>query len=359
MTKKTVFSDQLLQWFDHHGRKNLPWQRPITPYRTWVSEIMLQQTQVDTVIPYFLRFLKTFPTVEALANAPQDEVLHLWTGLGYYARARNLHKCAQIISQELYGVFPQDIDSLAALPGIGPSTAAAISSIAFNQPTAILDGNVKRVLARIFAVHGWPGNKKVENLLWQHAHSLMPQTRCNDYTQAIMDLGATLCTRARPKCESCPVMTHCQSFAASLQHTLPEKKPKKKIPTKDICMLLIRNQVGQVLLEKRAQTGIWGGLWSLPESDTETDAQANLIHRFGRPLTTHSFAKIKHTFSHYHLQIHALTAQLDKTSSQQIMDTEHNLWYNLDDPQALGLAAPVKKLLSQIQTHHSQFLDTP
>ena len=224
------FSKQLLKWYDVHGRKNLPWQHPITPYRVWLSEVMLQQTQVDTVIPYFEKFVNTYPDVQSLAAAPIDHVLHLWTGLGYYARARNLHKCAIAVCENYQGQFPADQNELASLPGIGRSTAAAIASIAFEQPTAILDGNVKRVLARQYAVEGWPGNKKVENQLWDIAEDYMPQTRCRDYTQAIMDLGATLCTRSKPQCLLCPVNQNCIAKQTGNPTDFPVKNQKKRNP---------------------------------------------------------------------------------------------------------------------------------
>lgn len=346
-----TFQQQMLLWFDQHGRHNLPWQTPITPYRTWLSEIMLQQTQVDTVIPYFKRFVDTFPTIEDLAGAPQDTVLHLWTGLGYYARARNLHKCAKLVVENYDGQFPSELEQLQALPGIGPSTAAAIASIAFNKPTAILDGNVKRVLARHFAVEGWPGNGKVERKLWEHSHALMPKDRCRDYTQAMMDLGATLCTRSRPQCDNCPINSHCIAFAQGNPQDYPGKKPKKVIPTKPVDMLILTRESQYVLLEKRPDSGIWSGLWSLPEADDKEGIITLGINRFGCTLKTQSFAKLKHTFSHYHLEIHAHTAQLD-SSAQPVMDSSHQIWYNLNQPQSIGLAAPIKKLLESYKQSH-------
>jgi len=250
-----VFSKALLTWFDKYGRKNLPWQKNINAYRVWVSEIMLQQTQVETVIPYYERFMQRFPTVSDLAKADIDEVLHLWTGLGYYARARNLHKCAITVSSEQSEKFPNTADELAELPGIGPSTAAAISSIAYQKPDAILDGNVKRVLTRFFAIEGWPGNKKVETELWKQAKALMPKTRCRDYTQAIMDLGATLCKRSKPDCENCPIASECQAKALGAQLEFPHKKPKKERPVKHCQMLLIQNPQGEIALYQRPPSG--------------------------------------------------------------------------------------------------------
>lgn len=340
------FSQALLGWFDIHGRKHLPWQHPITPYRVWLSEIMLQQTQVDTVIPYFLRFLEHFPNVEALASAPQDEVLHLWTGLGYYARARNLHKCAQMLTAEHQGKFPDDVEKLGKLPGIGPSTAAAITSIAFEQSTAILDGNVKRVLARFHAVEGWPGNSKVADNLWQYAHKHMPPKRCRDYTQAIMDLGATLCTRSKPKCTECPMAKKCKAYKQNKVLDFPGKKPKKDKPTKETQMLLILNTDGGIFLEQRPQTGIWGGLWSLPELEMSDNVEEYVLNRFGECLSVRQHEHIKHIFSHYTLLIHPVSVQL-KSPVNTISDTG-KVWYSKKVPQKLGLAAPVKKLLHSL-----------
>ncbi|WP_075184811.1 A/G-specific adenine glycosylase [Teredinibacter haidensis] len=344
-----TFAQKLLKWFDQYGRKNLPWQQPIHPYRVWVSEIMLQQTQVETVIPYFNRFLERFPTLESLANAPLDDVLHLWTGLGYYARARNLHKCAQTVQAEHQGQMPSDVESLEALPGIGRSTAAAIASIAYEQSTAILDGNVKRVLARHHAVDGWPGKPAVLNQLWQHAEQHMPKKRCRDYTQAIMDLGATVCTRSKPQCNQCPVVSTCQAHAQSNPQDYPGKKPKKTLPIKQIQMLLIHNKSGEVLLEQRPPTGIWGGLWSLPELQQTEDSKAHISEHIGKVSTHIEWPQLRHTFSHYHLDISPIAVKLAKVYPQ-IMENNRQLWYNLQQPQNLGLAAPVKKLLEQLGT---------
>jgi A/G-specific adenine glycosylase len=305
---------------------------------------MLQQTQVDTVIPYFERFMSRFPEVADLANADIDEVLHLWTGLGYYARARNLHKCAVAVHNEYGGEFPKTASELNALPGIGPSTAAAISSIAYQQPDAILDGNVKRVLARFFAVEGWPGNKKIETQLWQKARELMPQTRCRDYTQAIMDLGATLCTRSKPDCENCPVKHTCQAYAAGTQSELPTKKPKKERPTKHCQMLLIENTKSEVLLYQRPPTGIWGGLWSLPEIDTETDAEDHVSTHYGEFSRIETLPQIKHQFSHYTLIIQPKRITIARPLNR-VMENSRELWYNPHFPNELGLAAPVKQLI--------------
>lgn len=342
-----VFAKRLLAWYDKHGRKHLPWQHPIEPYRVWVSEIMLQQTQVETVIPYFERMMQRFPTVQSMAAAPVDEILHLWTGLGYYARARNLHKCAQVITEDYKGEFPQTLEKLAELPGIGPSTAAAIASIAFNQSTAILDGNVKRVLARHCAVEGWPGQTKVHNQLWEVARARMPQSRCRDYTQAIMDLGATLCTRSKPGCDDCPVAKDCLAKAQDTQSLYPGKKPKKIKPVKSVYMLMVQNPDGEILLEQRPPSGIWGGLWCLPECDTNNDWQQQVALEFGQQYSSEHWPQWRHTFSHYHLDIQPVRVNLRKPV-RKIMEGGGRIWYNLRQPVELGLAAPVKRLLQNL-----------
>ena len=344
MTTETYFSENLLSWFDSHGRHDLPWQQNKTAYRVWISEIMLQQTQVETVIPYYDRFMQRFPQIDALAVADIDEVLHLWTGLGYYARARNLHKCAVTLVEQHGGEFPKTVDRLSALPGIGPSTAAAIASIAFDLPEAILDGNVKRVLTRYFAVEGWPGKKDIEEKLWKEARRLMPNTRCADYTQAIMDLGATLCTRSKPSCLLCPVQQQCQALISGDPTQFPHKKPKNKKPTKHCQMLLIFNPEREIALFRRPDTGIWGGLWSLPELDENESAEDYVLEHFGEIDRIEQQDKIKHVFSHYTLMIQPVELWLSKAPSK-VMENQRQLWYNPHFPHELGLAAPVKKLL--------------
>nr|WP_136251009.1 A/G-specific adenine glycosylase [Ningiella ruwaisensis] len=331
------FSDEVLRWFDKNGRKDLPWQQNKSPYSVWVSEIMLQQTQVKTVIPYYERFMARFPHVNDLADAPQDEVLHLWTGLGYYARARNLHKAAQQVRDKHGGIFPDDFDLVLALPGIGRSTAAAILSLAENKPYVILDGNVKRVLSRYFAVEGWPGNKKVEDKMWSMAESLAPVERNSgnslprhgDYTQAMMDLGATLCTRTKPKCEQCPVSTHCLAFALGKQTEFPHKKPKKALPVK-VVQMLIPFYKGSVYLQKRPASGIWGGLWGFIELDEqrtiETEASAFDVSE----MTTQTLEPFRHTFSHYHLDIQPVLLQLHDKPRNRHSENE-SLWYHLNN----------------------------
>lgn len=341
------FSRAVLTWFDKHGRKTLPWQQGITPYRVWLSEIMLQQTQVTTVIPYFERFVARFPDVASLAAAPIDDVLHLWTGLGYYARARNLHRCAQAVVRDYAGVFPDSVEALAELPGIGRSTAGAIVSIAFKQRAAILDGNVKRVLARHHAVGGWPGEANTLKTLWAHAETHTPKKRVNDYTQAMMDLGATLCTRSKPACERCPVMSTCVAYATGKVNVYPGKKPKKTLPEKTVQLLMLRNPSGDILLQQRPPQGIWGGLWSFPEIALDMDAEDYAEDRFGKVATSETWDAYRHTFSHYHLDITPVLIQLKKTPTN-IAEAHQTLWYNPHQPGTIGLAAPVKKLLEKL-----------
>lgn len=348
MAPKHTFSRRLLHWFDHYGRKDLPWQRDISPYRVWVSEIMLQQTQVRTVIPYYQRFMAQFPDVQALAAAPTDEVLHLWTGLGYYARARNLHRAAQQVCEQHGGEFPASVEALETLPGIGRSTAGAIASIAFRQWAPILDGNVKRVLARHQGVAGWPGETAAHRELWQVAEEYTPKTRVADYTQAIMDLGATLCTRSRPRCAECPLQADCSARAQGRQADFPGKKPRKVLPVRDTVFLIVRDAAGDILLERRPPSGIWGGLWCFPELADTIEAGNWCLDRFGRePASIAPGTAFRHTFSHYHLDIQPLQAQLDAVPTA-IMAASDQLWYKVAQPQQIGLAAPVARLLATL-----------
>lgn len=332
----------VLVWFDQHGRHDLPWQRDKSPYPVWVSEIMLQQTQVSTVIPFFERFMERFPNVQSLAEAPIDTVLHLWTGLGYYARARNLHKAAHIIVGQHGGVFPETLDQLQALPGIGRSTAAAVLSICHNQPTAILDGNVKRVLARYHAINTWTGDAKIQKKLWQLAEFHTPDIRAGDYTQAIMDLGATLCRRSKPACLLCPLEASCQALAKGITDNIPVPRPRKKIPLKTVTLVIIHNAMGDVWLHKRPPTGIWGGLWSLPDLHSMAESGWFLPETPQQVLPSFT-----HTFSHFQLTITPHVYAL-KAADTGIMEAADTLWYNIDQPkQTLGLAAPIKKLLQR------------
>ncbi|HKK07136.1 MAG TPA: A/G-specific adenine glycosylase [Gammaproteobacteria bacterium] len=343
-----AFQRRLLAWFDRHGRHDLPWQRNPTPYRVWVSEIMLQQTQVKTVIPYYQRFMKRFRGVRALADAPLDEVLHLWTGLGYYARARNLHRAAQLVRDEHGGRFPRDIDALTTLPGIGRSTAGAILALSAGQRHAILDGNVKRVLTRFHAVDGWPGETAITRELWALSERFTPARRCADYTQAIMDLGATVCTRARPVCETCPVAAGCRAREQGNPEAYPTPKPRAALPVRETVMLVLEDPQGRVLLERRPPAGLWGGLWSLPECAPGTDVHAWCRERLGLAVgECGERPGLRHTFSHFHLDIRVLHARAESADSG-VMEADGRVWYNTRRPDARGLSAPVKRLLDDL-----------
>ncbi|WP_417504150.1 A/G-specific adenine glycosylase [Marinomonas gallaica] len=348
MIPKHNFAPRVLAWFDQHGRKHLPWQHNKTPYRVWISEIMLQQTQVTTVIPYYERFMTSFPDVFALASAPQDDVLAHWSGLGYYARARNMHKAAQQLVEHWQGEFPMTQEGVCELPGIGRSTAAAILSISRNEPLAILDGNVKRVLARFHAVPTWPGERKTEVAMWELAEAYAPNDRCGDYTQAMMDLGATLCTRSKPRCNECPLQADCDALATGSPTDFPKSKPKKAAkPIRSTQMLVLR-QADQVLLEKRPASGIWGGLWSLPEVDLDDDVAQAAEQRL--PVVVHdvtSLSPFRHTFSHYHLDI--IPSELTVASSAEIQEGGKYQWFAISDALSLGLPAPVRTLLDSHQ----------
>lgn len=342
------FADKVLAWFDQHGRKNLPWQQDTSPYRVWVSEIMLQQTQVTTVIPYFERFMREFPTVHELAAAPIDRVLHLWTGLGYYARARNLHKAAGVVCTDYNGVFPLEVDRLESLPGVGRSTAGAISSIAGGRRAVILDGNVKRVLARHAAVAGWPGKTSVHRRLWALADERTPTDRCADYTQAMMDLGATLCNRSKPECGRCPVAADCEALLLDRQRDFPGKKPRKELPVKSTLFVMVVAGNGDILLQKRPNTGIWGGLWCFPEVTDRPAVEHWCIDRWGiTPSRIEEWQRFRHTFSHYHLDIQPVQVNLGETPTG-VMEASDQLWYNTGLPPEIGLAAPVAALLQQL-----------
>ena len=339
------FSDSLLKWFKQHGRHDLPWQQNPTPYRVWISEIMLQQTQVATVIPYYHRFMERFPTTNHLAAAEIDQVLHLWTGLGYYARARNLHSAAKSVVKNFGGEFPRSVEELESLPGIGRSTAGAIAALSMNLRAPILDGNVKRVLTRFHAIEGWPEQTKVKNELWQIAEQLTPKKNVAAYTQAIMDLGATVCTRASPICNACPLNESCVAFNSRNIEQYPEKKPKKKLPVKSIAMLIFQNELGEVYLEKRPPSGIWGSLYSFPESSTENiDSSISSSNGFSITENRKSLNPLRHTFSHYHLNILPELISVQKNTNV-IAESDRWLWYPLDHSLEVGLAAPVKKLL--------------
>lgn len=344
------FAARLISWHERHGRHDLPWQAARTPYRVWVSEIMLQQTQVATVIPYYERFMARFPTIAALAAAPLDEVLHLWTGLGYYARARNLHRAAKVVSDLYAGVFPAEMAAVVALPGIGQSTAAAILALANDQRHAILDGNVKRVLARYHVVDGAIDDRATLVRLWALAEAHTPVTRVATYTQAVMDLGATMCTHARPRCGECPVSGSCAALAAQRVDELPApKRARGSRRSRAVWMLIARQVSGAVLLVRRPASGIWGGLWCLPEFESADELHTFAEHRlydlqqpFRPPLPA-----IKHAFTHFDL---AITAQpvVCAGSRPTVAEEGGIVWFDPRKPIRVGLPAPVKTLLDNM-----------
>lgn len=341
-----TFSADLLDWYDKHGRKDLPWQQPRSAYRVWISEIMLQQTQVKTVIPYFNRFMARFPDLATLAAASEDEVLSHWSGLGYYSRARYLQQTANIIVQTFNGIFPSDVAALEKLPGIGPSTAAAIASIAFEKSEAILDGNVIRVLARYFKVAGSPTLSAVKKELWRLAKSCMPLHRCADYTQAIMDLGATCCTLKNPTCEICPLQKTCLAQQERCVNEYPYKKPKKSIPTKQEQFLLLHNESGAIYLEKRPSAGLWGGLWCLPSIEMNVCAITFVEKKYPvRIDTLVSLETIKHSFSHFHLHIKPLSIGVNYLS-QLTCPEPSGKWVKPSALHTLGLAKPISQVIA-------------
>ncbi len=337
------FSKQVLAWYQRSGRKDLPWQQNPSLYRVWVSEIMLQQTQVKTVIPYYLKFMQQFPDISKLAVAEIDLVLHYWSGLGYYSRARNLHKTAQIIQDQYQGQFPTQFEQVFALPGIGRSTAGAILALALEQIHPILDGNVKRVLARYQMIEGWS-----EKVFWQWAEYYLPQQSIRAYTQAMMDLGANICTRTQPQCKQCPLQLRCQAYQNQCQLEFPQKKPKKSRPIQKKRLLILQYN-NQILLQQRPPTGIWGGLWSFPECDWEQE-----ITQFCLPFISGTIASIRygeviqHDFSHFRLQLLPCYIQL-KSKDLQVSESKPLLWYNLAQPPAIGLAKPTTDLIQQLQ----------
>lgn len=341
----TEFAAALLKWFDGHGRHDLPWQNPRTPYRVWVSEIMLQQTQVSVVIDYFQRFMQRFADIPALAAAAEDDVMAHWAGLGYYARARNLHAAAKQVAQEHDGKLPADLDALMALPGIGRSTAGAICALAFDQPTPILDGNAKRVYARYHAVAGYPGTAKVAHRLWDIATRHTPAKRPADYTQAIMDLGATLCVRNNPQCARCPLHNDCAAYAENATHSYPAPKPRRKRPLRHVRMLVIREQ-DSVLLVKRPPAGVWGGLWSLPEvpENEHVGDFCRTCLGFGID-TAQQLPPVRHGLTHFELEIQPLAVRATALDNRIMQPIGHD-WYKMADLPALP--APVKRLLQQL-----------
>jgi A/G-specific adenine glycosylase len=344
-----IFGQQVVSWYHLQGRKHLPWQQNKTPYRVWISEIMLQQTQVATVIPYYHRFMASFPTITDLANAHEDTVLHHWTGLGYYARARNLHKAAKIMTSDYAGKFPEDIDQVIALPGIGRSTAGAILSLSLKQHHPILDGNVKRVLARSYLVEGYNGLSKFDKALWSLSEQLTPSIETDCFNQAMMDLGATVCTRSKPTCDICPVEQSCLAKAGDQQTNFPQKKPKKKIPEKKTIMIIPRikdDNKNQVLMEKRPPTGIWGGLWCFHEISEMTQIDGLMASLSLKVLSSQTLPEFRHTFSHFHLDITPVVVDCQPCDTGKINEPNPQKWYDLNQGVSVGLAASTQKLLT-------------
>jgi A/G-specific adenine glycosylase len=345
------FAQRLLEWFAVHGRHTLPWQVDRTPYRVWISEVMLQQTQVATVIPYYQRFMARFPDVHSLASAPLDEVLHLWTGLGYYARARNLQACAQALAARYGGEFPPQIDSVMDLPGIGRSTAGAILAISRGQRHAILDGNVKRVLARVFGVAGDPASKVVLAALWRQSEACTPNEQVAAYTQAIMDLGATLCTRSRPACTMCPLNEGCVAALEGRQAELPGRKQKRVRPAREATLLIAqtgKNGATAIFVERRPASGLWGGLWSPPQFNNSEDALEWCRRELGATAESQLLAPIDHAFTHFDLRLQPLQVFCEPSAS--VNETGDRLWYQLHAPARIGLPQPVAQLFARLRT---------
>ena len=350
-----TFSEAVIRWQKRHGRHALPWQNTRDAYRIWLSEIMLQQTQVSAVIPYYRRFLQRFPDVSTLAAAPSDEVMGHWSGLGYYTRARNLHQCAQRVVAEHGGIFPRAPEMLEQLPGIGRSTAAAISAFAYGTRAAILDGNVKRVFARVFGIDGYPGAKPVEDKLWERAVALLPERDVEAYTQGLMDLGATLCSRGKPACDACPLAARCVALATDRVAELPVRKPKKAVPQKQTAMLVITDR-DHVLLEQRPDSGIWGGLLSLPEAEhllapeaTRGGLEMTLAHAvapFGVAASCESLSPFSHVFTHF--KLHVAPYRIRLAHRLTLAAQSQHVWYRTDKLQDAPLPAPVKKLLVSV-----------
>lgn len=345
------FAARLLAWFDRHGRHDLPWQTPRTPYRVWLSEVMLQQTQVATVVPYFQRFVARFPTLADLAVGSTDDVMAHWAGLGYYARARNLHTAAKRCMELHGGDLPQEFDALHALPGIGRSTAGAILAQAWGKRFAILDGNVKRVLARQHGIQGWPGAPATEKQLWSLAEAHVagvPEGRMADYTQAQMDFGATQCTRSTPACLTCPLTGSCAALREGQVEALPTPRPGKALPEREALALVLENARGELLLQRRPPTGIWASLWTLPQADTEAQLRewfADEMH--GDYDAAEAMPAIVHAFSHYRLHLQPL--RLRKVASRAgVRDNADLRWIGRAELASLGLPAPIRRLLESL-----------
>lgn len=340
------FASRLIAWQRLHGRHDLPWQGA-DAYGVWLSEIMLQQTQVATVIPYYQRFLATFPTLATLAAATEEQVLTLWSGLGYYARGRNLHRAAQRIMAAHHGIFPRHFDDIVALPGIGRSTAAAICALAYHEQRAILDGNVKRVLARYCGIAGWTGDAKIEAQLWQQAEALLPQRDVATYTQALMDMGATRCTRSKPRCDECPLNADCVAYQTQRVGEFPTPRPRKAVPEKQVTWLLLMHD-NTILLEKRAPMGIWGGLWSFPQLEDGAELPQDYVLRQGlQVLTRHDLSEFTHTFTHF--KLHITPVLLNLANSVRRVAQAAEVWLPVADAEQLAIPSPVRRVLQKIR----------
>lgn len=342
------FGGSVIAWQHRDGRHHLPWQNVDDPYRIWLSEIMLQQTQVGAVVPYFQRFVSRFPTVRDLARASEDEVLAMWSGLGYYARARNLHRAAQRIEQTHEGRFPDRFEDILALPGVGRSTAGAIAVFAFGQSFPILDGNVKRVLARCFGVEGYPGTSDVAARLWALAERLLPETGLRAYTQGLMDLGAQVCTRSHPHCSDCPLAARCVARSLGRTDDFPAPRPRKHRPRRTTVMLIMQQSDGQIMMEKRPSPGIWGGLWSFPETDDVADAARICIARFGLEAeAVDAMVPIEHGFTHFSLTISPLVCRVIHPA--RATEQPGRVWVTPHEAERYAIPVPVRKLIGRLQ----------
>lgn len=350
-----AFSERIITWQRRYGRHDLPWQGA-DPYRVWLSEVMLQQTQVATVVPYYLRFIEQFPNISSLAAAQEDAVLARWSGLGYYTRARNLHRAARMMHAQYGGEFPMDFESILALPGVGRSTAAAVCALAMHQRRAILDGNVKRVLARHRGIEGYPGKKAVELQMWNYAEAMLPDQDVAIYTQGLMDLGASVCTRTKPHCTKCPVRQDCEAFLSHRVAQLPTPRPRKEIPQRSATFLIVQDNV-EILLEKRPASGIWGGLWCFPVLEEGADALASCKQRFGvEAEAMYTLSSFTHVFTHFRLHITPMLFKAERVASQS--GESGWAWMNTNTALQAGLPAPVRKLVERLErASHERYIE--
>ena len=342
------FTNQLLDWFVNNGRKYLPWQLKKSPYSVWISEIMLQQTQVKTVIPYYINFMKRFPNIESIAKCELDELLSYWSGLGYYARGRNIYKTAKILDKKYQSIFPKTYDEIIKLPGIGRSTAGAILALAYKKKYSILDGNVKRVLARYYRIEGFLQKSNIQEKLWNLADLNTPSSNVDQYTQAIMDLGATVCTRSRPKCFICPLSENCLARFYSEQDKLPTRKPRTKKSIREVGVMIIVDNKKSVLLEKRPNNGIWGGLYSFPELGDGQTINSWLDDNLREPVEKITrLNPIKHSFTHFNLLINPTKIKIENKPKKYRIKPRH-FWHKLPIDREIGLAAPISVMINEL-----------